>query len=219
MSVQTLKIDGTVMNRATMSKLDAYSKTVVIAKISLLLSAVTLGIGVFVVAKSNVKASQDAQRHIQTLYDARIMKGAEHNGLTANGTKFLLTSQDVSRLGERNNPTGHRLSEVKLFLGEQQATTTAIAAHFGDFTEDNNHVVLTGDVHGTTSDGFEFRTPTLTANIDLGSAEFQGPVHIDGPKFSIQSERLELDNFGQPTERYHFSGGVRVVYWDAALTQ
>lgn len=202
-----------------MSKLDAYSKIVFVTKIGLFLSAVTLGIGLFVTAKSNLRASQDAQRHIQTLYEAQIMTGAEHNGLTANGTKFLLTSQEVSRLGDGNNLTGHRLSEVKLFLGEQNAPTAAVTAHFGDFTEDNNHIVLTGNVHGTTSDGFEFKTLTLTTNVERGSAKFQGPVLIEGTKYSIQSEYLELDNFGQPTERYHFSGGVRVVYLDLALTQ
>lgn len=202
-----------------MPKLDAYSRIVFVAKISLFLSAVTLGIGLFVVAKSNIRASQDAQHHIQTLYDARLMTGAEHNGLTANGTNFRLTSQHVSRLGEDNNATGHRLSEIKLFLGWQNASTTIVSAHFGDFTEDNKHIVLTGDVHGTTSDGFEFKTPIFTANIELGGAEFQGPLIIEGPKFSIRSERLRLYNFGQPTARYSFTGGVRVVYWDAALTQ
>lgn len=191
---------------------DAYSHFVRLTKVTLFVGVVALGCGLFLVAKSNITASQDAQERLKWLLDNPLSSGTRSVGITEQGAQYLMTADHVDRGVEPNSPGGYFLEKVSYELRAQSEKVSTVYSNNAYADESTGRLTLSGDVRGIYDEKYRIETASMDMNVDQGSAQLPGTVHVSGPNFTLTSGRLDIANFGNPLERYHFSGGVKVTY-------
>ena len=191
---------------------DTYSHFVRLTKVTLFVGVVTLGGGLFLVAKSNITASQDAQERLKWLLDNPLSSGARSVGITEQGAQYLMTADHVDRSAEPNSPGGYFLEKVSYELRAQSGKVSTVSSNNAYANESTGQLTLSGNVRGIHDEKFRIETASMDMNVDEGSAQSPDTVHVTGPNFTLTSGRLDIANFGNPLERYHFSGGVKVIY-------
>ena len=191
---------------------DAYSHFVRLTKVTLFVGGVALGGGLFLVAKSNITASQDAQERLKWLLDNPLSSGARSVGITEQGAQYLMTADHVVRSVEPNSPSGYFLEKVSYELRAQSGKVSTVSSNNAYVNEDTGQLNLSENVRGLHDEKYSLETASMDMNVDKGSAQLPGTVHVAGPNFTLTSGRLDIANFGNPLERYYFSGGVKVIY-------
>ena len=194
------------------SKSDAYSYFVRLTKVTLFVSVVALGGGLFLIAKSNITASEDAQKRLKWLLDNPLSSGARSVGITEQGAQYLMTADHVDRSAEPNSPGGYFLEKVSYELRAQSGKVSTVSSNNAYVNEDTGQLNLSENVRGLHDEKYRLETASMDMNVDEGNAQLPGAVHVAGPNFTLTSGRLDIANFGNPLERYHFSGGVKVIY-------
>lgn len=172
----------------------------------------------FAIAKSNLRASQDAQASISDLFDQKTLTMPFSVGLTQNGTEFYLRAKQLT--GENNSgpQQNYIMEQVEITLRDLNQMTTNILSDLGTLNADRTTAALQGDVKASTSEGHIFEAERLTANLNLGSAHAEGSIIIRDNQTTIFSERMDVDNFGTASTIYFFSGGVRAIYFNKQST-
>ena len=191
---------------------DTYSHFVRLTKVTLFVGVVALGGGLFLVAKSNITASQDAQKRLKWLLDNPLSSGARSVGITEQGAQYLMTADHVVRSAEPNSPNGYFLEKVSYELRAQSGKVSTVSSNNAYADEGTGRLTLFGDVRGLHDEKYSLETASIDMNVDQGSAQLPGKVYITGPNFNLTSGRLDIANFGHPFESYYFSGGVNVIY-------
>lgn len=191
---------------------DTYSHFVRLTKVTLFVGVVALGGGLFLVAKSNITASQDAQERLKWLLDNPLSSGARSVGITEQGAQYLMTADHLDRSVEPNSPRGYFLEKVSYELRAQSGKVSTVSSNNANADEGTGRLTLFGDVRGLHDGKYRVETASMDMNVDEGSAQLPDTVYVTGPNFTLTSGRLDIANFGNPLERYHFSGGVKVTY-------
>jgi lipopolysaccharide export system protein LptC len=199
-------------------KLDTYSKAVLIGKVSLFIGVASLSVGLLTVAKSNLSASEEAQRHVQELFKDRLLSRPDSVGMTESGASFRITAEQGILDRTSDGAERQLLEKVRVTLETASERTSHITADLGSLSSGPRNALLSGKVRGNTSDGYRLETEELSSNLELGTALSRGPVLLHGPNFTLNSGQMSVD-FGANVERYVFSGGVTVVYAHDPLTQ
>lgn len=198
-------------------KLDRYSQAILIVKMSLFIGVVFLSVGLFTVAKSNLSASEEAQRHVQELFKDRLLSRPDSVGMTESGASYSITAERGIRDRAADGIERQILEKVRVMLETASERTSDITADLGSISSGARDALLSGNVRGITSDGYRLETEELSSNLELGTALSRGPVIIFGPNFVLNSGKMAV-NFGNDTEIFIFSSGVKVIHGSNTIT-
>lgn len=191
---------------------------VFIGKISLFVGVAVLCAGIFLIAKFNRMAIEEAQYNIRAAYSDKLLSNPDSVGLTDSGASYRIKADRGAR-GDSIAQTDIQLLEnVEMTLKTTSELITEAKADLGSISPINNVTILSGNVRAFTSDGYHLETEEITSNLNLGTAVSRGPVLVNGPNFILNSGQMAIE-FGADLERYVFSHGVKIIYQSGSLTQ
>ena len=132
-------------------------------------------------------------------------------GVTAGGDQVRF---DAARAKpDAQDPDRMQASAVVARIRLLGGAVIDITSDEADMYQRDATATLTGDVHVTTSTGYDIRTDTLRARYDELLAETDGPVHGTGPEGVLTAGRMRLAADEATGDAYLlFTDGVELVY-------
>ena len=192
--------------------MDGHSRLVGWLKVALPLFALAVLSSLFLVARSidpegalTLTEAELADR----LREPRITAPA-YAGTTRDGATISVTAS-VARPASEG---GASAEEVRAELATPDGARSTLSAAGLRFTSDAAQAVLEGGVLISQSLGYEFRTDSLTLNLDRSGMDSAGAVEGFGPLGQLTAGRMALTPADGANGRYLlvFNGGVRLIY-------
>jgi len=193
---------------------DAYSKVIGLLKIVLPLAALGLLSTVFLVSRSidPDQAVAMAPVDIDALVREPRISQARFAGVTDEGAALTVLAESARADPDRGlNVT---LSLLTGTLETAQGQPASFRADEGRLDEAAGTLLMHGDVHLRSEQGYDLRMDALRARLDRTHVHGWGDVHGDGPAGTVRAEGVVL----RPSESDErstllvFTGNVRLVY-------
>ncbi|UXX81987.1 LPS export ABC transporter periplasmic protein LptC [Roseovarius pelagicus] len=103
--------------------------------------------------------------------------------------------------------------EVRAELRLNGGAVVNITSDFGESDQIEYSALLDGNVHVTTTTGYDIRTDRINAQFDTLRAETPGPVNGTGPPGTLEAGRMLLTSEEEDgTAHLLFTDGVKLVY-------
>lgn len=192
--------------------MDGHSRLVGWLKVALPLFALAVLSSLFLVARSidpegtlTLTEAELADR----LREPRITAPA-FSGTTRDGARVSVTA----RVARPATEGGASAAQVRGELATPDGARSTLSAAGLRFTSDAAQAVLEGGVLISQSLGYEFRTDSLTLNLDRTGLHSAGPVEGFGPLGQLTAGRMALTPAEGANGRYLlvFNEGVRLIY-------
>ena len=149
---------------------------------------------------------------VDALGEGLVIRGATFTGITQGQDRFRFTAASVAPDAappQRAAITG--LSGEVAFAG---GPTVTVDAADGDLHVPTQRLDLSGEVHLSTSDGYDLRAPRVTLDLRAGTMIAGDAVETTGPLGRIDSGSLRVAPAAATGEarRFSFGNRVRLLY-------
>lgn len=124
-----------------------------------------------------------------------------------------MTADHVHSSSEPNIHCGYFLEKVSYELRAKSGEISTVSSDYAHVEEATGWLNFSENVRVVHNETYSIETASIDMNVDQGSAQFLSTIHVTGPNFTLTSGRLDIVNFGNPLERYYFSGGTNVTYY------
>lgn len=132
-------------------------------------------------------------------------------GMTSGGDQVRLRA--ISARPEKGDPRRLLAEDVTAELRLTSGAVIDIVSDHADVHQTNYTATLRGNVHVTTTTGFEFGTDLLNSRFDHLFAESPGPVSGSGPAGDLNAGRMVLSTDEISGDAHLlFTDGVKLVY-------
>ena len=83
--------------------------------------------------------------------------------------------------------------DVSIIFYSKKGKTFTLRGDTGSLNTETKDVYLSGNVVGTSSDGYQFRTETLTYKANKHRAKTDRKVVLEGPQFNLEGRGMVMD--------------------------
>lgn len=197
--------------------MDGHSRLVGWLKVALPLFALAVLSSLFLVARSidpegalTLTEAELADRLREPRITAPAYAGTTRDGATVNVTASLARPANEGGANEG----GASAEDVRAELATPDGARSTLSAAGLRFSSDAAQAVLEGGVLISQSLGYEFRTDSLTLNLDRTGLQSAGAVEGYGPIGQLIAGRMTLTPAESADGRYLlvFNEGVRLIY-------
>lgn len=202
--------------------MDGHSRLVGWLKVALPLFALAVLSSMFLVARSidpegalTLTEAELADRLREPRITAPAFAGTTRDGATVNVTASLARPANEGGANEGGASEGGASAEdVRAELATPDGARSTLSAAGLRFSSDSAQAVLEGGVLISQSLGYEFRTDSLTLNLDRTGLQSAGAVEGYGPIGQLIAGRMTLTPAESADGRYLlvFNEGVRLIY-------
>jgi lipopolysaccharide export system protein LptC len=191
-----------------------YSVFVKVMKGALPMTALGLGIAVFAYALQPREGNRVALTFEQLgrVEDDLAMVRPQLTGTDDDGRPFKVTA--ATAVQERPGSDTVRLQDVTADIGLKGGRTLHVTAARGVADTRTHRLEVSGGIHLTSSDGYDARTASASADLKAGTIRGDSPIEASGTFGRVTARRFALN---QATGQLRFSGNVRMVLDGAAL--
>ena len=193
---------------------DTYSSLVAVLKVALPLVALGLMSMVFLISRSidPERAVATASVDVEALVREPRISAARFAGVT-DGNAALTVLADTAR-ADPEDRFRLDLSALSGSLDTQAGQRTEFTARLGVLDQQQNRMVMEGDVTFHSAPGYVLPRERLTAALDRSGVVGEGDVRGRGPAGTVRADRVMLEPSGRGDGAYRlaFSGAVRLIY-------
>lgn len=129
------------------------------------------------------------------------------SGVTEAGDPFTVTADWALPDGAMPDRIDLEKPVGELQMGEQ---TVRVTAATGELFRADERLRLEGDVELVTSDGYRMRTQGVEVDLETRTAEAPRRLHAEGPRGSIEADRVRVLRGETDEMTVRFEGNVRV---------
>ena len=120
-----------------------------------------------------------------------IINNFEYTSTNTQGvTEWKLKSETASYFQD-NKTVG--FNKVNATFFSKEGRTFSVQADKGTLNTEDKDFELSGNVVGTSSDGYTFRTETLNYTADKNQARTNQKVYLESPQFKLEGTGMVLD--------------------------
>jgi lipopolysaccharide export system protein LptC len=138
--------------------------------------------------------------------DVMRMHQPRYVGQTRNAEPFELTAASASL--DPLRPSRVHLDQLAAEIDARGQRDFRLLAAAGIYDRDQERLDLSDGIQVTTSDGYRFRTPSATVNLERARVVGREPIAGEGPSGTLAADRFEFEDGG---EILRFQGRVRVT--------
>jgi len=120
-----------------------------------------------------------------------IINNFEYTSTNAQGVKEWKLKSDTASYFQGNKMVG--FEKVNATFYSKEGRTFTVMADKGILNTEAKDFELSGNVVGTSSDGYKFRTETLTYTGDKNQARTDKKVYLESPQFKLEGTGMVLD--------------------------
>lgn len=120
-----------------------------------------------------------------------IINNFEYTSTNAQGVKEWKLKSDTASYFQDNKMVGFKKVNATFYSKEGRNFT--VKADKGTLNTATKNFELSGNVAGTSSDGYTFRTETLTYTADKNQARTNKKVYLESPQFKLEGTGMVLD--------------------------
>jgi len=120
-----------------------------------------------------------------------IINNFEYTSTNAQGVKEWKLKSDTASYFQGNKMVGFK--KVNATFYSKEGRTFTVMADKGILNTEAKDFELSGNVVGTSSDGYKFRTETLTYTGDKNQARTDKKVYLESPQFKLEGTGMVLD--------------------------
>jgi len=120
-----------------------------------------------------------------------IINNFEYTSTNAQGVKEWKLKSDTASYFQGNKMVGFK--KVNATFYSKEGRTFTVRADKGTLNTEAKDFELSGNVVGTSSDGYTFRTETLTYTADKNQARTNMKVYLESPQFKLEGTGMVLD--------------------------
>jgi LPS export ABC transporter protein LptC len=120
-----------------------------------------------------------------------IINNFEYTSTNAQGVKEWKLKSDTASYFQGNKMVGFK--KVNATFYSKEGRTFTVRADKGALNTEAKDFELSGNVVGTSSDGYTFRTETLTYTADKNQARTNMKVYLESPQFKLEGTGMVLD--------------------------
>lgn len=191
--------------------IDSYSVFIKATKYIVLILTISVGFGIFLLAKSNISAARDAQGRISSIYGDRLFSSAKTDGYWADNTAFTLSASEGFK--DPSNSQLYELHDVEIQTPVPNGSNTYVSSKIGRLDDGAELITLIGSVYILNSDEHEMRTEELVIDTTLGTVESFENIRLESSFGSISSGNMKISGLLDGPEIYTFGGGVSVTFF------
>jgi lipopolysaccharide export system protein LptC len=120
-----------------------------------------------------------------------IINNFEYTSTDAQGVKEWKLKSDTASYFQDNKMVGFK--KVNATFYAKEGRTFTVQGDRGTLNTESKDFELSGNVVGTSSDGYKFRTETLTYAADKNQARTNKKVYLESPQFKLEGTGMVLD--------------------------
>lgn len=120
-----------------------------------------------------------------------IINNFEYTSTDEHGVKEWKLKSDTASYFQGNKMVGFKKVNATFYAKEGRIFT--VRANKGTLNTEAKDFELSGNVVGTSSDGYTFRTETLTYTADKNQARTNKKVYLESPQFKLEGTGMVLD--------------------------
>jgi LPS export ABC transporter protein LptC len=120
-----------------------------------------------------------------------IINNFEYTSTTAQGVMEWKLKSDAASYFQDNKMVGFK--KVNATFYPKEGRTFTVKADKGTLNTESKDFELSGNVVGTSSDGYTFRTETLTYTADKNQARTNKKVYLESSQFKLEGTGMVLD--------------------------
>lgn len=120
-----------------------------------------------------------------------IINNFEYTSTNAQGVKEWMLKSDTASYFQDNKVVGFK--KVNATFYAKEGRTFTVRGDRGTLNTESKDFELSGNVVGTSSDGYTFRTETLTYAADKNQARTNKKVYLESPQFKLEGTGMVLD--------------------------
>lgn len=193
---------------------EVHSRVVTILKLGLPLVALALVASVFLVQTEDRLGGTIAfsQSDLAELGDGLSLRNSVFTGTTRSNDRFRFTAALV--VPDAAPPKRATITTLDGRLDLTDGPTVTLLADTGDLDIPSQRLDIAGNVHITSSDGYDLTADKGTIDLVSGSFVAGDTVRTTGPVGAITAGNLHVtpDAATGEARRFSFSNGVHVVY-------
>lgn len=194
--------------------LDGWSRLVAALKVLLPLTALAILSMLFLI--SNRINPEDALPYAEVDVEERLreprMTAPTYTGTTRDGAAIEVTAAEA-RPAEAGT-SGASATDVTARLTTPDGKLATLDSVSAQMTPDGDAINFFGDVHLVHSSGYDVKSETMSARLDVMDVKSDTPVTVDGPAGRITAQTMRLTQSGDGSETYLlvFNGSVKLLY-------
>ncbi|SNT24774.1 LPS export ABC transporter periplasmic protein LptC [Tropicimonas sediminicola] len=191
-----------------------HSRVVAWLKVLLPLMALALLSSLFLVARTgdNSDSLPFSEQDLEQMASEQRVDGPEFSGVTEDGKAITLNARSATPRDAKASVVD--AVEVSGTMETGDNSSIRLTSDAGTVHATESRTVLRGNVHISTSTGYQVDTDELSAALDRTDMETTGPVSGTGPIGSIDAGRMVVTQSGEDRDSVTvvFKDGVRLLY-------